>query len=60
MLLFEEDLQKRQHITATFLRAQALSGLGRLAESRAALNEVLSLDGSHAAARDLIADEAAG
>lgn len=59
MLLFEEDLQKRQHITATFLRAQALSGLGRLAESRAALNEVLSLDGSHAAARDLIADEAA-
>ena len=34
MLLFDEDLQRRQHITATFLRAQALLGLGRLLQRR--------------------------
>jgi tetratricopeptide (TPR) repeat protein len=55
MLLFDEDLGKRQHITATFLRAQALLGLGRQAEAQAALDEVLRLDRSHAAARDLLA-----
>ena len=55
MLLFEEDLQKSQHITATFLRAQALLGLGREAEARAALDEVLRLDRAHATARDLLA-----
>jgi tetratricopeptide (TPR) repeat protein len=55
MLLFDEDLAKRQHITATFLRAQALLGLGRGAEGRSALDEVLRLDRSHAAARDLSA-----
>ena len=53
MLLFDEDLGKRQHITAMFLRAQALLGLGRHAEAQAALDEVLRLDRSHAAARDL-------
>jgi tetratricopeptide (TPR) repeat protein len=55
MLLFDEDLGRRQHITATFLRAQALLGLGRGAEAQAALDEVLRLDRSHAAARDLLA-----
>jgi len=55
ILLFEEDPAKRQHITATFLRAQALLGLGREAEGRSALDEVLCLDRSHAAARDLSA-----
>ncbi|MGC2300846.1 MAG: DUF5107 domain-containing protein, partial [Acidobacteriaceae bacterium] len=55
MLLFDEDLGKRQHITAMFLRAQALLGLGRHAEAQAALDEVLQLDRSHAAARDLLA-----
>ena len=58
MLLFEEDLAKRQHITATFLRAQALLGLGREAEARSALDEVIGLDRSHAAARDLLAGDA--
>jgi tetratricopeptide (TPR) repeat protein len=58
MLLFEEDLRKRQHITATFLRAQALLGLGQTAEAQAALDEVRTLDRSHAGARDLLADKA--
>ena len=56
MLLFEEDLQKRQHITATCLRAQALLGLGRKSEARAALDEVQRLDRSHPGARDLTVD----
>lgn len=55
MLLFDEDLCKRQHITATFLGAQALLGLGRDPEARTALDEVIRLDRSHAAARDLLA-----
>jgi tetratricopeptide (TPR) repeat protein len=58
MLLFEEDLTKRQHITATFLRAQALLGLGRIEEAGMALDEVLMLDRSHAGAGDLLADKA--
>jgi tetratricopeptide (TPR) repeat protein len=57
MLLFDEDIGKRQHITALFLRGQALLGLGRHAEAQAALDEVLRLDRSHAAARDLLAGD---
>jgi len=57
MLLFDEDLKKRQHITATFLRAQALLGLGQHAEAQSALAEVQRLDRSHAGARDLLADK---
>ena len=53
MLLFDEDLECRQHITATFLRAQALLGLGRNAEAYAALAEVQKRDRAHAAACDL-------
>jgi hypothetical protein len=56
MLLFEEDLQKRQHITASYLRAQALLGLGRESEGRTALEEVQKLDRSHPGARDLLVD----
>lgn len=55
MLLFEEDLSKRQHITATFLRAQALLGLERDTEAKLALEEVFELDRSHAGALDLLA-----
>ena len=60
MLLFEEELQKRQHITATFLQAQALTGLGLDTEAQAALDEVQRLDRSHAGARDLLVDKPAG
>ena len=56
MMLFEEDLQKRQHITASYLRAQALLGLGRESEGRTALEEVQKLDRSHPGARDLLVD----
>jgi tetratricopeptide (TPR) repeat protein len=58
MLLFEEDLQRRQHITATFLRAEALLGQGQITAARAALDEVLRLDRSHSGAHDLFVDEA--
>ena len=58
MLIFEEDLTKRQHITATFLRSQGLSGLERIGEAVAALEEVLMLDRSHAGASDLLVDMA--
>jgi tetratricopeptide (TPR) repeat protein len=60
MLLFEEDLQKRQHITATFLRALALLGLGQDNKAHVALDEVRRLDRSHAGARDLLVDNRAG
>ena len=60
MLLFDEDLEERQHITAIFLRAQALLGLGRNHEAHTALDEVLRLDRSHASARDLLASNSAG
>jgi len=56
MLIFEENLQNRQHITATFLHAQALLGLGLATEAQAALDEVQRLDQSHAGARDLLAE----
>jgi tetratricopeptide (TPR) repeat protein len=55
MLLFEEDLLQRQEITAKFLRAQALLGLGRLPEGDALLNEVRRLDANHSGAADLLA-----
>ena len=54
MLLFDEDIQRRQHITATFLRGQALLGLGRYSDAQAALTEVHSLDRAHADAYDLL------
>jgi tetratricopeptide (TPR) repeat protein len=54
LLLFEEDLVKRQEISAKFLRAQALAGLGRTELSVDLLNEVLSLDQNHSAAMDLL------
>jgi tetratricopeptide (TPR) repeat protein len=53
MLLFDEDLESRQRITATFLKSQALLGLGCNAEAEAALAEVQRLDRAHAAACDL-------
>lgn len=54
LLLFEEDLRKRQTITARFLKAQALLGFGDEQAGLALLADVLALDNSHAAAIDLL------
>ncbi|HVU37166.1 MAG TPA: tetratricopeptide repeat protein, partial [Opitutales bacterium] len=53
MLVFEDDLAKRQRITALFLQAQAHLGLGRAAEAKRLLRQVLRLDPNHALAADL-------
>jgi tetratricopeptide (TPR) repeat protein len=55
MLLFEEDLIRRQEISAKFLRAQALLGLGYLVEGTTLLEEVRELDANHPGAADLLA-----
>jgi ABC-type oligopeptide transport system substrate-binding subunit len=54
MLLFEDDLQKRNAATATFLMAQAKFGLGKIAEARELLTQVLLLDRNHTLAADLL------
>ena len=54
MLLFDEDLELRQKISVRFLRAQALLGLGRVAEGTALLAEVRIMDANHSGAADLL------
>lgn len=54
MLLFDEDLNRRNQIDSLFLEAQGLFGLGKTTEGRSKLDEVLAIDPSHAAAIDLI------
>jgi tetratricopeptide (TPR) repeat protein len=54
MLLFEDDLQRRNRIQALFLRAQALSGLESNDEAIASLMDVLKLDCNHTGAADLL------
>jgi tetratricopeptide (TPR) repeat protein len=54
MLLFSEDLVRRNRIEALFLRAEALAGLSRAGEAKSLLEEVLKLDRSHAGASDLL------
>jgi tetratricopeptide (TPR) repeat protein len=56
MLIFEDDLQKRQTVTATFLMAQAKLALGKLKRARLLLKRVLKLDRNHARAADLLAE----
>jgi hypothetical protein len=53
MLLFDEDLQKRQSITANFLEAQSLLGLGDTALAIQLLRQVLAEDRNHIGAIDL-------
>ena len=53
MLLFEDDLQKRQTAHAGLMKAQALYGLGSLVAAADALAEVLELDPNNAVAIDL-------
>jgi tetratricopeptide (TPR) repeat protein len=59
MLLFEDDLQKRQTTLATFLLAQAELGLGRRVRARRLLRRVLRLDPNHALAGELLSEIAA-
>jgi tetratricopeptide (TPR) repeat protein len=54
MLLFDEDLGRRQTITAHFLEAQARFGLNDEAEGLRLLKEVLTMDNSHSGAIDLL------
>jgi tetratricopeptide (TPR) repeat protein len=56
MLLFEDDLQVRNTVTATFLQAQARLGLGEIRRAQQLLNEVLALDRNHSLAADLLAE----
>jgi tetratricopeptide (TPR) repeat protein len=58
MLLFEDDLQKRQSVAALFLEAQARFGLGQAGKARKLLKEVLALDRNHAMAADLLVEVA--
>ena len=54
MLLFEEDLNRRNTIETRHLRAQALAGMGRTQEAERLLDELLKLDRNHAGAADLL------
>jgi tetratricopeptide (TPR) repeat protein len=54
MLLFDEDLKRRQTITARFLEAQALLGVGNERAGLDLLTEVCNMDNSYAAAIDLL------
>lgn len=54
MLLFDEDLKRRQTITARFLEAQALLALGNERAGLDLLTEVCNMDNSYAAAIDLL------
>jgi tetratricopeptide (TPR) repeat protein len=52
MLLFDDDMDRRQKTRALFLSAQAQIGLGRAAAARKLLRTVLVLDPSHPYAAD--------
>jgi TolA-binding protein len=54
MLLFEENLPRRNRIAARFLRAQARSGLNQRDEAISLLGEILKTDSNHAGASDLL------
>jgi tetratricopeptide (TPR) repeat protein len=54
MLLFEEDLERRNKIEAFYLRGQALFGMGKADDAKHLLGEVLLLDRNHGGAADLL------
>jgi tetratricopeptide (TPR) repeat protein len=54
MLLFHEDLHRRNHVLAAFLRAQAACGLDGAEAAIPMLRAVLMLDSNHAGASDLL------
>ncbi|MFM1943948.1 MAG: hypothetical protein RI897_2930 [Verrucomicrobiota bacterium] len=55
MLLFEDDLQLRQTLTATFLEAQAQLGLGHPAKAKQLLTSILQTNPNHTHAQQLLA-----
>ena len=54
MLLFHEDLARRNRVLAAFLRAQAAYGSSGTAAAVPMLRAVLALDNNHAGASDLL------
>jgi tetratricopeptide (TPR) repeat protein len=54
MLLFDDDLDRRQRILSLVLEGQALLGLGRKAPGRAALRKALTLEPMQPTAADLL------
>ena len=57
MLLFNDDLQRRQDTTAMFLEAQARLGLGQKLQARRLLAKVLQCDPNHSPASDILAEK---
>jgi predicted Zn-dependent protease len=57
MLLFDDDLQERQHTTALFLEAQARLGLGQRSNAKELLRSVLMRDPNHPLAADLLSHD---
>ena len=57
MLLFDDDIQKRQETNALFLQAQAELGLGNRAKGTALLRKVLRREPNHPLAADLMGDK---
>ncbi|HVU66033.1 MAG TPA: tetratricopeptide repeat protein, partial [Ktedonobacteraceae bacterium] len=56
MLLFDDDLQKRNTVTALFLQAQARLGLGELNAAMHLLRQVENLDSNHPFAGEMLAE----
>jgi tetratricopeptide (TPR) repeat protein len=54
MLLFDDDLKRRQDTTAIFLEAQARLGLGQKSQARRLLAKVLKRNPNHSRASDLM------
>jgi hypothetical protein len=55
MLLFDEDLKRRQDLLARFLQAQALVGMCEPKRALTLLRKVQELDENHGGAADLVA-----
>jgi tetratricopeptide (TPR) repeat protein len=56
MLLFDDDLHKRNTIRAMFLQAQAMLGLGEEKPAKRLLRKILKLDPNHPMAGDLCSE----
>jgi tetratricopeptide (TPR) repeat protein len=56
MLLFEDDLQRREVLQARLMAAQAHLGMGNVSDARSLLEAIVAEDPSHALAVELLAD----